>query len=52
MNNIYCHRGLYNNKTTIENTIPAFKKALVKKLPIELDIRLTKDNEIRSKLES
>ncbi len=47
MNNIYCHRGLYNNNNkTIENTIPAFKKALLRKLPIELDIRLTKDNVI------
>lgn len=46
MNNIYCHRGLYNNETVIENTIPAFKRALHRKLGIELDICLTKDEEI------
>ena len=44
--NIYAHRGLFNNKTIVENTIPAFKKALKDDLNIELDIRLTKDKKI------
>ena len=44
--NIYCHRGIFDNKKIIENTIPAFIKALEDNLNIELDIRLTKDKRI------
>lgn len=44
--NIYAHRGLFDNKKIVENTIPAFKKALKDDLNIELDIRLTKDKKI------
>ena len=44
--NIYAHRGLFNNKKIVENTIPAFKNALKEALNIELDIRLTKDKKI------
>ena len=44
--NIYAHRGLFDNKKIVENTIPAFKKALKEDLNIELDIRLTKDKKI------
>lgn len=40
------HRGIFDNKVTIENTLNAFKKAIKKDLPIELDVHLTKDNEI------
>ena len=43
---IYCHRGLFNNKKIVENTLPAFKTALKYNLGIELDIRITKDNKI------
>ncbi len=44
--NIYAHRGLFDNKKIVENTISAFKKALKSSFDIELDIRLTKDNKI------
>ena len=44
--NIYTHRGLFDNKRIVENTINAFKKALIENLNIELDIRTTKDNKI------
>ena len=44
--NIYAHRGLFDNKRIVENTINAFKKALIENLNIELDIRTTKDNKI------
>jgi len=39
------HRGLHNNEIP-ENSIAAFKKALDKNMPIELDIRLLKDKNI------
>lgn len=38
------HRGYHKNVP--ENSIAAFKKALYRKLPIELDIRILKDNNI------
>ena len=44
--NIYAHRGLFDNKNIVENTIPAFKRALKDNLNIEFDIRLTKDKKI------
>ncbi len=44
--NIYAHRGLFENKKIVENTISAFKKALLNNFNIELDIRVTKDNKI------
>ena len=44
--NIYAHRGLFDNKKIVENTISAFKKALLDNFNIELDIRVTKDNKI------
>ena len=43
---IYAHRGLFDNKNIVENTISAFKKALLNNLNIELDIRVTKDKKI------
>ena len=45
-NLIIAHRGVHDNKSTPENSIKAFYKAVIKKYPIELDIQLTKDNEI------
>lgn len=44
--NIIAHRGVYNNTTVIENTIPAFKIAKDLKLAIELDVNITKDKEV------
>ena len=44
--NIYAHRGLFDNKRIVENTINAFKKALIENLNIELDIRVTKDRKL------
>ena len=45
-NLIIAHRGVHDNKNTPENSLKSFYKALIKKYPIELDIQLTKDNEI------
>lgn len=43
---IIAHRGIHDNKTIYENTLESFKLALKQGLIIELDIRLTKDNQI------
>lgn len=40
------HRGIFDNKVIPENSILAFKKAKRLNIPIELDVRLTKDNKI------
>ena len=45
-NLIIAHRGVFNNKNIPENSILAFKTALKDKLPIELDIQMTKDNKL------
>lgn len=45
-NKIIAHRGIHNNTDTPENSLKAFKKALDKNLPIELDIHITKDDKI------
>lgn len=45
-NKIIAHRGIFDNKTVPENSIKSFKLALDKNLTIELDIHLTKDNEL------
>ena len=42
---IYAHRGLHNENIP-ENSMISFIKAKNKKIPIELDIRLLKDNKI------
>lgn len=42
----YAHRGIYNNKTIPENTIPAFQEAIRENINIELDIQWTKDQQI------
>lgn len=44
--NYIAHRGLYDNKEIFENTLSAFIKAMNKKYIIELDVHLTKDNEL------
>ena len=40
------HRGLYNNKNVIENTIESFELAIKHNYSIELDIVLSKDGEV------
>lgn len=44
--NIIAHRGIYDNEKAVENTLEAFKKAIKKGYTIELDLHLTKDNEV------
>ena len=43
---IISHRGIHNNQTIYENTLEAFQLAKKKRYIIELDIRITKDNQI------
>ena len=43
---LIAHRGIFDNETIIENTIPSFQKAFQYHYPIELDVQLTKDNQI------
>ena len=45
-NSIIAHRGIHDNKLVPENSLKAFKLALETKLTIELDIHLTKDNQL------
>lgn len=45
-NLIIAHRGIHNNKDIPENSILAFTKAIKKNLPIEFDVRITKDNKL------
>ena len=39
----YAHRGIFDNKTIPENSLPAFEKAKEKGYGVELDVRLTGD---------
>lgn len=44
---LYAHRGLHDLNAGIpENTIPAFRKAVEMKFGIELDVRLSKDEQV------
>lgn len=43
--NIISHRG-YHGNGIVENTIPAFSKSISHSLPIELDVYLTKDEQL------
>lgn len=43
---LIAHRGIFDNKLVIENTIPAFQNALLHNLNIELDVKITKDNQL------
>lgn len=45
-NLIFAHRGIFDNKTIVENTIDAFKLCIKKKINIELDIHQLNDNTI------
>lgn len=38
------HRGIFNNIDIPENSLKAFKLAVSKNIPVELDVQLTKDN--------
>lgn len=40
------HRGKFDNKNIYENTIEAYTAAINDKSPIELDVRLTSDNQV------
>jgi len=42
----FAHRGLFDNKTIIENSIPAFEKALAGNHSIELDVHITADKKV------
>lgn len=43
----YAHRGLHNANALIpENSMPAFKEALKENLAIELDVHITRDNQV------
>lgn len=45
-NQIIAHRGIHDNIKIPENSLKAFEIAINKNIPIELDIHLTKDNEL------
>ena len=42
---VFAHRGLHND-VVMENTMEAFKQAISKKIPIELDVHILKDKTI------
>ena len=43
---IISHRGIYDNKKVFENSLEAIKKAKEKNYIVEIDIHLTKDDQI------
>ncbi len=43
---IIAHRGIYNNITIYENTIESIMYAVKNNLSVEIDVRLTVDNEV------
>lgn len=45
-NTFIAHRGLFNNVDFPENSYPAFEAAIDKNFGIELDVQLTKDNQL------
>ncbi len=45
-NKIISHRGIYDNIKVPENSIFSFTESIKNKYPIELDVRLTKDNKV------
>lgn len=42
----YYHRGFYDNRTTAENSLAAFKQCADRHYGIELDVQFTKDHKI------
>lgn len=45
-NQLFSHRGIYDNARIYENTIGAFSRALKYNFPIELDVKITLDNKV------
>lgn len=43
---IIAHRGIYNNITIYENSLESIMYAVKNNLTVEIDVRLTKDNEV------
>ncbi len=43
---IIAHRGIHNNKDVPENSILSYKLAMDKNYGIELDIHISKDNQL------
>ena len=43
---IIAHRGIYNNITIYENTMESIMYAVKNNLIVEIDVRLTSDNEL------
>lgn len=43
---IIAHRGIYNNITVFENSLESIMYAVKNNLTVEIDLRITKDNEI------
>lgn len=46
LNHRYAHRGLHNKPIIPENSMAAFREAVLEKFGIELDIHLTKDGKL------
>lgn len=44
--NLFCRRGLFDNKRIYENTISAYNRAVKYKFGIELDVRILKDGTV------
>ncbi len=40
----FAHRGIHNNSYIPENSLKAFKRAIDKNIPIEIDVHILKDN--------
>jgi glycerophosphoryl diester phosphodiesterase len=39
----FAHRGIHNNSYIPENSLKAFKRAIDKNIPIEIDVHILKD---------
>ena len=40
------HRGIFDNETVAENSLPAYKACIERGCPIEIDVRVTKDKKV------
>lgn len=45
-NKLIAHRGVFDNINTPENSLLAFRKSIINNFIIELDVQLTKDNQL------
>ena len=43
---LIAHRGIFDNVKIVENTLESFKKSISLNYPFELDVQLTKDNQL------